>query len=328
MFLGTDNFALKHFSELNRNRLEAHGTERVVDTLEVTVPCQKCAIERYSFKEGIKVHYWPLTIPKGKYDLGVIVSFGHLIPQHIIDAFPHGILNVHPSVLPKWRGASPIFHTLLAGDTETGITVMNIAATKFDVGPIVAQEKFKIPEDCTVIQLQNLAAEKGSALLLHCLKHLNSIEKKAQEGKSSYAGKLKQNSGRINWHVQTVSDIDRHYRALHGVISIRTRWKDLPIKLLEMVPPRLMQVTKLQNEIETSLQNQGKSNVEPGSPVYCRQSDMLCIRCKDGWAGFRKIVFRKPMTAKSFYNGYLSKPENKDIVFLSEENGLNKHWGK
>ena len=79
------------------------------------------------------------------FDLGVVVSFGSLLPACVLNMFKHGIVNVHPSLLPKYRGASPIQYALLNGDDVTGVSVMGLSDGAFDKGPVLAQRKVSVP---------------------------------------------------------------------------------------------------------------------------------------------------------------------------------------
>lgn len=82
------------------------------------------------------------NVPSNKsYDLGVVVSFGYFIPPHIISSFKYGAVNVHPSLLPKYRGAAPIQHAILYGDSQTGVTIQELDDREFDAGRILAQTK-------------------------------------------------------------------------------------------------------------------------------------------------------------------------------------------
>ncbi|KAI8139306.1 formyl transferase, partial [Fennellomyces sp. T-0311] len=97
---------------------------------------------------GIPVHHTPANaktldgwkLPGKDYDLGVVVSFGYFVPSEIIHGLKHGAVNVHPSLLPKFRGAAPIQHTILSGDDVTGVTVQELDDKKFDAGRILAQK--------------------------------------------------------------------------------------------------------------------------------------------------------------------------------------------
>jgi len=119
-------------------------------------------------------------------DFGVVVSYGNIIPQKFIDVPPFGIINIHASLLPKYRGASPIQQAILDGESETGITIMQIDAG-LDTGPILAQEKIQIsPKDTTETlskKLQNI----GSELCVDTVKKLLSEEISGKEQDDSQA---------------------------------------------------------------------------------------------------------------------------------------------
>jgi methionyl-tRNA formyltransferase len=137
------------------------------------------AVARYAAAERLRLHTWPLApevLPPGKFDVGVVASFGHLIPGRVIDAFPRGILNVHGSLLPRWRGAAPIIHALRAGAAETGLTVMKIRPGRFDVGDIVATETVAVGGDERRPELTRRMAEVGARLLVDVLRDLERYE--------------------------------------------------------------------------------------------------------------------------------------------------------
>ncbi|KAL5016378.1 hypothetical protein ScPMuIL_005967 [Solemya velum] len=145
LFFGTDDFAVATLKALNENRMEPHL--RVVDTVDVVSNKGKTAVRKYANEAGLAVHDWPIPTWQDQYDAGILVSFGHLIPERIIHMFPYGILNVHPSLLPRWRGASPIIHTILSGDVVTGISLMEIRPKHFDIGPLLMQKEIPVPND-------------------------------------------------------------------------------------------------------------------------------------------------------------------------------------
>ena len=80
-------------------------------------------------------------MPQTKFDFGVVVSFGYLIPTNIIDSFTIGSINMHPSLLPKYRGSAPIIHTILNNETQTGVSVIELSKNKFDAGKILLQKE-------------------------------------------------------------------------------------------------------------------------------------------------------------------------------------------
>ncbi|MFA6474596.1 MAG: methionyl-tRNA formyltransferase [Patescibacteria group bacterium] len=106
-------------------------------------------------------------------DLGIVIDYGVKIPQAIIDHFPFGIINLHPSLLPRWRGSSPIQSALLSDDAETGVTIMLID-TGLDTGPILSQQNYPISIHDTAITLEKTLSQIGADLLTETIhKYLN-----------------------------------------------------------------------------------------------------------------------------------------------------------
>jgi methionyl-tRNA formyltransferase len=132
-------------------------------------------------------------------DIIVVVAYGFIIPKAILTAKKYGCLNIHPSNLPKYRGAAPLQRTIINGDKETAVCVMQMDEG-LDTGDILAQENFVIPDDCTLQELHDQCAKIGSKLLLHVLENINVIApiKQSEEG-LSYAHKLQKEEGQINW---------------------------------------------------------------------------------------------------------------------------------
>jgi methionyl-tRNA formyltransferase len=142
---------------------------------------------------------------------GVVVAFGQLLPPALLDALPLGFVNVHFSLLPRWRGAAPVERALLAGDTETGVCLMRIEAG-LDTGPLYACERVAIGPDTTTGELRALLVERGTDLLLGHLPELASAEPKPQQGEATYAEKLTIDEFRVDPH-RPVVELDRVVRA-------------------------------------------------------------------------------------------------------------------
>ncbi len=128
------------------------------------------AIDSWSHKKQIPVFYSPQDLLKSgvEADLGILAAYGEIIPPEIIDHFPHGILNIHPSLLPKYRGPSPIQAALLSPNPKTGVTIIKIDE-KMDHGPIVSQFKEDIKEKDTLETLRNRLFERAANVLVALL---------------------------------------------------------------------------------------------------------------------------------------------------------------
>ncbi|XP_038549389.1 methionyl-tRNA formyltransferase, mitochondrial isoform X2 [Micropterus salmoides] len=162
LFFGSDHFAVESLKLLTSSRSSRDG---VVESLEVVTLSGEVPVKRFAQQNHLPVHSWPPDNVDGRFDVGVVVSFGCLLPERLINKFPHGILNVHPSLLPRWRGPAPVFHTIIHGDTVTGVTIMQIRPHRFDVGPILNQEFHQVHENCTAEELGAALATKGAHLV-------------------------------------------------------------------------------------------------------------------------------------------------------------------
>ncbi|KAG8033998.1 hypothetical protein G9C98_008479 [Cotesia typhae] len=138
LFFGTDDFALESLRKLE----SSYRSKKLISSLEIVCSYKgdENGIIKFSKEHKIKLHSWPVNFSLSNFDIGVVVSFGHLIPPWIINEFPLGMINVHASLLPRWRGAAPIIYSLMNGDAQTGVTIMKIMPKKFDVGDILAQK--------------------------------------------------------------------------------------------------------------------------------------------------------------------------------------------
>lgn len=158
-------------------------------------------------------------------DAGVLVAYGLVVTKGIIDIFPSGILNIHPSLLPKGRGPAPIEETILDGSKETGVSIM-LLSEEMDKGPILAQKKIKLSGNDTKQHLADTLLHTGSRLLIDCLGAMFSrhkIEPVPQADRGvTYTSKLKKEDGLIDWN-KPAEIIEREIRAYAGWPKSRAR---------------------------------------------------------------------------------------------------------
>jgi methionyl-tRNA formyltransferase len=134
-------------------------------------------------------------------DLSVVVAYGHILSQQIIDLPTHGTINIHASLLPKLRGAGPIQASILQGDTETGVTIMRMVKA-LDAGPSILQVRTPIPDDETFGELQMRLAEIGALALIEALAlmALGKAEETPQnDAEATYAPKIDRPMTRVSW---------------------------------------------------------------------------------------------------------------------------------
>jgi methionyl-tRNA formyltransferase len=172
-----------------------------------------------------------------KLDAAVVAAYGLILPQTVLDAPRLGCINVHASLLPRWRGAAPIERAILAGDTETGITIMRMAAG-LDTGPILLTEPEPIGPRTTAAQLHDELSHRGATLLVDALERLarGAIAPLEQNEKdATYAKKLRREEGAIDWR-QPAAALDRLVRALNPRIPTWFEQNGARIKVLAAEP--------------------------------------------------------------------------------------------
>ncbi|XP_062607513.1 methionyl-tRNA formyltransferase, mitochondrial-like [Saccostrea cucullata] len=327
LFFGTDNFSLRMLKTLNENRL-SQGKDRLVDTLEVVAikakkKGSKVPVRRYAEDQGLRVLDWQPELHPLTYDVGVLASFGFLIPSKVIDMFPYGILNVHPSLLPRWRGASPIEHTILYGDTETGISIMEIRPKHFDIGPILLQKQYPIPNRVTAPELRQIMAERGCNVMMEALSNLPELERRVVEQSEigvTYAHKISRHASFVDWENQTYQCIDRQHRALHEIEALKTVFNKTKINLQD---PCDFDVLNADSSVEAAVKKRFHcpgSEVPAGALFYSKPHKLLLVKCRDGWTGFGSVRIKKRQSAMDFYCGYLQ--QNMDPRFQSVDNGI------
>ena len=148
-------------------------------------------------------------------DVIVVAAFGQILRQDVLDLPPHGCLNVHASLLPRWRGAAPVAATILAGDEVTGVTIMKMDAG-LDTGPVLERSApVKIEPDDTRAELKKRLAEVGADLLIRVLPAYlagDLIPQPQPEAGVTYAEQLRKEDGRIDWQ-RSAAELDRQVRA-------------------------------------------------------------------------------------------------------------------
>ncbi|MEX0367735.1 MAG: methionyl-tRNA formyltransferase [Ruegeria sp.] len=146
-------------------------------------------------------------------DIAVVVAYGLILPQPILDAPTHGCLNIHASLLPRWRGAAPIHRAIMAGDTETGVCIMQMEAG-LDTGPVLMREATAIHPTETTADLHDRLSDMGARLIVKTLDTLPDLTAQPQpEQGVTYAHKIDKAEAAIDWSGDA-TDVDRQVRGL------------------------------------------------------------------------------------------------------------------
>lgn len=170
-------------------------------------------------------------------DVAVVVAYGLILPQAVLDAPVHGCLNIHASLLPRWRGAAPIHRAIMAGDTETGICIMQMEAG-LDTGPVLLRETTPIGATETTGELHDRLSTTGARLILDALANLPDLRPEPQPAEGvSYAAKIDKAEARIDW-TRPAADLVRHINGLSPFPGAFTEIGGERVKLLRAAPAR------------------------------------------------------------------------------------------
>jgi methionyl-tRNA formyltransferase len=237
IFMGTPDFAVPTLLDL-----VAHGHEVVAVYTRVAKPAgrgmklQLSPVEREARRLGIPV-VTPATLKTADAleefrahgaDAAVVVAYGMILPQAILDAPKLGCFNLHGSLLPRWRGAAPINRAIMAGDAETGVMVMKMDAG-LDTGDVAMAERLTITDAMTAADLHDALAPLGADLMVRAMGALErgklQLTKQSDQG-VTYAAKIDKAEARIDWH-KPARAVLRH---IHGLSPFPGAWCEMPIE--------------------------------------------------------------------------------------------------
>ncbi len=222
IFIGTPEFGAVILRELILNQLRPvlviTSQDKPVGRKQIVLPpIVKVVAEKYGIPvvQTEKISTLRKEISQIKPDLIIVAAFGHILPKSILKIPKYGCINVHPSLLPKYRGPAPVKFTILNGEKETGVTI-TLMTEKVDNGPVIASEKLIIDnQKITNQELERDLARLGAKLLIKIIPKWtrDKIKPKPQdESRATYTKILKKDSGRIDWS-KSAQEIERQVRA-------------------------------------------------------------------------------------------------------------------
>jgi methionyl-tRNA formyltransferase len=225
-------------------------------------------------------------------DLIAVAAFGQILRPNVLDMPRFGCINVHASLLPRWRGAAPIQAAIRAGDAETGVTIMRMDAG-LDTGPILGARAVPIARDETGQSLHDRLAALGGPLLVELLPAYLSgaiTPQPQDEAQATYAPMLTKDDGRIDW-TQPARDIERQVRAFHPWPGTYTLWNGQMLKILPEPGERLPLVLP--------------GDAAPGEVVW-RGAGMIGIGTGQGLYAPQivQLAGRQPVSISAFLNGH------------------------
>jgi len=238
---------------------------------------------------------WREVSSRSRPDILVVAAYGQLIPPSVLDSLRQGGLGVHPSLLPRHRGASPVVAALLAGDSRTGVTVFRMDQ-RLDSGPILGREETPLAGSDTATSLTAKLAELGGDVVVQVLHRLEAggvAEIPQLESGATYSHRLSRQDGQLDW-TYTAEIIDRHLRALSPWPGVTVPLLGKPVKLLRGAPDD---------------STEGGSHGEPGE-ILEQGSDWIMVQTVEG--AYRVELIQPPggpqMSPAAFLRGRQSRP--------------------
>ena len=223
-------------------------------------------------------------------ELLAVVAFGKIFKKEFIDIFPHGGLNVHPSLLPKFRGASPIQSAMLNGDAETGVSIQRLAL-KMDSGAVLKQESYTYRGDETGESLTEYFAQRGAELLSEVISEIENgtvVEQEQNDVDATYCSYIRKEDGEINWNDTAVS-IERRLRAFTPWPGVYTYYEGRKLNILEA----------------RVYESDSGDDAAPGEVIGIDKNAGILIKTMVGILSVQRLQLqsKKALDWKSFLNG-------------------------
>lgn len=226
-------------------------------------------------------------------DVFVVAAYGLILPESLLSVPRQGCINVHASLLPRWRGAAPVVRAIMAGDQQTGISIMQMDAG-LDTGPVLAQVSCPIGADTLGCDLEAELADTGASCLIDCLSQLDTLQAEPQsEAGASYAKKITPADAVIDWS-RSAHHIDRQIRALYGRLSVATTVAHLKLTVLEAAWQPESASDGASTDVPGTILNVSRNGIQ----VACGAGQLILHRLQLNHAKGR------PLSAADAINGY------------------------
>jgi len=303
IFIGAGKFGAQILEKLVQSKFKPDflicPPDKLAGRKQILTPCDtKLVAQKYNLEvaEVNSLKNKADLFAKIKPDLIVVADTNFILPKEILKIPQNGCLNIHPSLLPKYRGSSPLQATILAGDKETGVTVI-LMDEKIDHGDIVQSIKYKIGNlDPTYEKLRNNLAELGSELLIKILPNwlqgkISPEEQKHNE--ATYTKKLTKQDGQIDWSKSAI-EIERQVRALNPWPGTYAFFEHKGIKKrLKILSASVFKAN------EAKLKNKKNGDI-------IRLDKRMIIACKEDSLILKQVQpeGKKNMLGEAFLNGY------------------------
>lgn len=314
IFMGTPDFSRDSLELLIKNKYNIIGVVTATDKPKGRGMKQMISpVKEYAMEKNIEI-YQPEKI-KGneefinkikslKPDLIIVVSYGLILPKEILEIPKLGCINVHPSILPKYRGPTPIETAVMNGDKKTGVTTMYMNEN-MDEGDILLQKEVEIGENETAGNLWDRLSKIGAELLINTIKKLerNEIKPKPQGNKFTLSSMLTKSLGKIDWQEQNAEQIKNLVRALNPRVGTYTFLANNQIKLWKV---EVLKKADFLKEYKEFKEYEYKfDDIQPGTIIYINNKKGIYVKAKDDVILILELQKEnsKKMTAPEFLRG-------------------------
>ncbi len=290
IFFGTSDFAVPALQALHK---EGYEILSVITTPDEPAGRKQVAapspVKTAALRLGLKIGEFKNYLEIKDTTIGIVASYGKIIPMEMLGQFKHGVLNIHPSLLPKYRGASPIQSAILSGENKTGVTII-LLDEKLDHGPMISKTDYDLPSTKYFTEIKEDLARLGAKSLIKVLPDYLNGKIAPQEQDHTLATFTKKfifADGKINWQ-KSAQEIFNQVRALNPEPGTWTARKDRPQEILKIL--------KASPLLETSAET-------PGTALVKDQA--LLVSTGDGILKLKEVQpsGKKPMSTLDFING-------------------------
>lgn len=318
LFLGSSEFAVPSLQRLQQSAAvsDLHLTccpdrpysshqrsmfQRLRPTIPTKDAAEQCGItfSQIDAKTPFRLpsDWTPPGVNMEAFDTLVVVSFGHFLPASFIQRFSRGAMNLHPSLLPDYRGAAPIPRAVEAGEQTTGVSVINLDPSTIDAGSVLLQKEVPIPPTACYPEVHEMLAQVGAQLIEEAVTGFESLQGSPQGTSLKKAPKIDAQDGFVEWNTQVAVQAYNKWRAFQTLTHVYTHVGKHRVNLLELGQP---------------IQDPLPDPLPPGTAMYDLQLNAVLIACSNGTyipcTLFHVAGKPRPVSAAEFARGYMTDP--------------------
>ena len=316
VFMGTPDFAEESLKKINESK---HNILAVVTTEDKPrgrgMKLLPTPVKEYAIENNMKI-YQPNKVRDNTEfieeirtinpDVICVVAYGKILPKELLEIPKYGCINVHPSLLPKYRGSTPIQTAIINGDKTTGVTTMYMDE-ELDSGDIILQEEIKIEDNQTAGEVWDILAQIGADLLVETLNQIenNTAPRKKQGEDYTITKMLDKSMSKIDWNNQTAVEIKNLTRGLNPIMGTYAMLNGKKIKFWNVDAISTDEFVDKYTDFK-SYKQRLENEVTPGAIVYIDYKEAIYVKTKEGIIKVKEIQGEnaKKMCTPDFLRGY------------------------